>query len=111
MPQDSKIDVAVAEPDAVVTGVLRLPVKLLQVEVLLVELGGARRILARDSNVPDESHGLFLLQFRYVRSKRNFRPTLAVGVASDYDRPPAIVGRANRRGQGSRVREEFQTAP
>ena len=55
--QDGKIDVAVAEPDAVLTGVLRLPVQLLQIEVFLVEFSGTRRIVARDREVLDTRDG------------------------------------------------------
>ena len=57
MFQNGEIDVAVAEPDAIVAGVPRPPVQFLQFEVLLVEFSGGRRILAGYRDVPDERHG------------------------------------------------------
>ena len=57
MLQNGEIDVAITEPDAIVAGVPWPAVQFLQVEVLLVEFSGVRRILAGYRDVSDERRG------------------------------------------------------
>jgi hypothetical protein len=69
MLQNGEIDGTVAEPDAIGVGVPWPAVQFLQVEVLLIEFSGARRILAGYRDVFD-TPVVLLPRFRYeVRTR------------------------------------------
>src|SRR5207244_1852903 len=54
--QNSEINVAVAEPNTLFTGVAGSPIELGQAEMFLVEFCGLRGIISDQCDVPDASH-------------------------------------------------------
>src|SRR5262245_49430852 len=62
--QNSKINIAVAEPHTLLAGIAGSPIELGQAEMLLVEFCGFRRIVSDERNMPDASHSPFSLAAR-----------------------------------------------